>query len=243
MRSKHEMKKFNKLQITGYSLQTMLICNLLPIAIGIAICNFSSAQSLSANAGNDQSICINDTSAIGGIPAATGGTPPYTYDWQPTTNLDFPTASNPNAFPLTPTNYTLTVTDGVGNSVKDIVSISLLPLPSVDAGPDQTIIGGTNTNLPASGAINYYWYPNADLSNANTATPTAEPGTTTIYCVAGADLNGCVNYDCMVLEVIPSDTVIIYNAFTPNGDGYNDLLFIGNLGKFPDNKLEVFNRN
>ena len=47
----------------------------------------------------------------------------------------------------------------------------------------------------------------------------------------------------MNIEVTPSDTVIIYNAFTPNGDGQNDNLYIGNIQKFSENRIEVFNRN
>ena len=217
----------------------------LAILVGaqIANCEFASAQALSANAGANQSVCMNDTAQLGGSPAANGGTAPYTYNWQPTTGLDDPTLANPSVTPLAPANYTLTVTDGAGNSAKDVVAVSTLPLPTIVAGPDQTITAGTNTNLLASGGVNYAWFPPADLSNANTATPTAEPASTATFCVAGADANGCVNYDCTVIQVEPSDTIILYNAFSPNGDGNNDELFIGNLAKYPTNKLEVFNRN
>lgn len=230
------MRKFNSLPIAW-------IRNLLATVTGVIIYNSCPAQALSANAGTDQSICLNDTSALGGNPAASGGSIPYTFSWQPVAGLDNPAASNPNAFPTAPGTYTLTVTDGLGNIAKDIVNISLLPLPTVVAGPDQTITGGTNTNLQASGGVNYYWFPGTGLTNSNTSSPTAEPGASATYCVAGTDINSCVNYDCTIVEVIPSDTIILYNAFTPNGDENNDVLFIGNLGKFPNNKLEVFNRN
>jgi gliding motility-associated-like protein len=189
------------------------------------------------------SICKNDTVGIGGNPAATGGSSPYTYSWSPVIGLSSSTASNPNAFPTASTIYTLTVKDASGNTSQDVISIVFLTGPVVDAGPDQTITGGTNTVLQASGGMDYYWFPDEDLTNSNTATPTAEPVSTTTFCVGGLDVNGCANFDCMTLEVIPSDTLIIYNAFTPNGDGTNDVLYIGNIKKFPENKLEVFNRN
>lgn len=218
----------------------------IPFVCFIALCLAqvkSTAQVLVADAGNNLSVCINDTVPIGGNPSATGGIPPYTYSWQPTTYLDSPTASNPNISPAAPINYTLVVTDSAGSTSTDVVSVVLVPLPTVDAGLDQTIIGGTNTLLQGSGGVSYTWAPGTDLINQNTATPTAEPGSTTTYCVAGTDANGCVNFDCMVLNVIPSDTIIIYNAFTPNGDGDNEVLYIGNIGRFPDNRLEVYNRN
>jgi gliding motility-associated-like protein len=208
-------------------------------------CCFSQSPltALVANAGNDASVCPGDTVKIGGNPSATGGTPPYTYSWQPATGLKFPNTPNPNAFPSSPTNYTLTVTDAAGNSSSDSVNVSIYALPIVNAGPDQTITQGTNTQLQASGAVRYYWYPPQTLTNQNTATPTAEPGSTTTYCVAGVDNHGCVNYDCMILHVKPSDTLIFYNAFSPNGDGNNEVFFIGNLEAFPENKLEIYNRN
>ncbi|MBI4931784.1 MAG: gliding motility-associated C-terminal domain-containing protein [Bacteroidetes bacterium] len=205
--------------------------------------NAQSFVPLSANAGNNTGICPNDSVQIGGNPSATGGTPLYTYSWQPTSGLDFPNSPNPNAFPSTPTDYTLTVTDAVGNSSVDIIFVDTFPLPNVSAGPDMTIIEGTNTQLLGSGAVNYYWYPWQTLYNQNSANPIAEPSDTTIYCVGGVDGNGCANYDCMVLFVIPSDELVVYNAFTPNGDGLNDVFYIGNIQKYPESKFEVFNRN
>lgn len=237
----NKQANFQKGKLEGKQIFFLCVCIFLNFYF------FSSSaftQAISANAGTDQTICMFDTTTIGGTPAVIGGNSPYTYSWQPTSGLDLPNNPNPQAYPASPVNYTLTVTDGDGNISQDVVAISHNPLPTVSAGPDQTIIGGSNTILQgSSGTINYYWFPTSGLTNENTATPTAEPGSTTTYCVAGQDANGCVNYDCMILEVIPSDIVTLYNAFTPNGDGNNDVLFIGNIQKFPDNKLEVFNRN
>ncbi len=203
-----------------------------------------SAQSLSASAGDDTGVCQGGNPiAIGGNPAASGGTAPFTYSWQPTTGLDFPNSPNPNAFPSSPTNYTLTVSDASGNFSVDFVSIAIYSPPIVSVGPNQTIIEGTNTQLFASGANNYYWSPTQTLYNQYTATPFAEPSDSTTYCVIGVDENGCGSSDCMVVYVIPNDELVIYNAFTPNGDGLNDVFYIGNIQKYPENNIEVFNRN
>ncbi|MGS4344354.1 gliding motility-associated C-terminal domain-containing protein [Myroides odoratus] len=42
-------------------------------------------------------------------------------------------------------------------------------------------------------------------------------------------------------ETLPDD-VIVYNLVTTNGDDKNDFFFIENIDKFPNNKLEIYNR-
>src|ERR1051326_413507 len=136
---------------------------------------FSSPVLLSAHAGNNTGVCPGDSVKLGGNPSATGGIPPYNYSWQPAASLSSANIPNPYAHSTSPTNYTLTVTDGGGNTSVSVVSVSIYSLPMVSAGPDQTILSGHATQLSASGATNYYWTPTGTLTNQNTATPTAEP--------------------------------------------------------------------
>lgn len=232
------MNKQNKPQRTGYLRLFALICGLM-----LAVCNLTSAQALTANAGSNTSVCEGDSVQLGGNPAATGGTPPYMYSWQPANGLSSSNSSNPNASPVSTATYSLTVTDSTGTTSTGAITVTVHPKPIVVTGPDQTIQQGGNTTLQASGATNYFWYPTQGLVNQNTATPTAEPGSSTTYCVAGMNSRGCTNYDCTIIYVIPSDTIVQYNAFTPNGDGNNDFFYLGNIQKFSENKIEIYNRN
>ena len=68
-------------------------------------------QNPTADAGDDKSISVGDSVEIGGSPTASGGTPPYTYSWTPTTDLNATTIANPTASPTSTTTYTVTVTD------------------------------------------------------------------------------------------------------------------------------------
>jgi gliding motility-associated-like protein len=230
------MKHLNR--NTAYWQVIILVC-----VIQLLDCTISIAQSLVANAGNNTSVCQSDSIKIGGNPSATGGVPPYTYFWQPTLGLSNSNDPNPKASPATVTQYSLTVEDNSGNTSTSAITIGILSWPNVSAGPDQTIASGKTTNLNASGALTYYWYPNYNLSNQNIGSPIADPGKSTTYCLIGTDANGCSGYDCMKIQVDSSDFVLIYNAFTPNGDGVNDVLYIGNIERFPGNRIEVYNRN
>jgi gliding motility-associated-like protein len=54
------------------------------------------------------------------------------------------------------------------------------------------------------------------------------------------DVNGCVTSETIYIQTF--DAIPIINAFTPNGDGVNDILSFKYLDLFPDNKLQIFDR-
>lgn len=97
---------------------------------------------VTANAGADTSICSGACAAIGGSPAASGGTGHYTYAWTPATGLSSATVANPTACPTTTTTYTLTVTDDNGHTDEEQVVITVKDCPiEVEAG-EVKIQGG-----------------------------------------------------------------------------------------------------
>jgi gliding motility-associated-like protein len=77
------------------------------------------------------------------------------------------------------------------------MTITINPLPTVDAGTDQAACTGTAVTLSGSGAISYVW--NNGVSDGVAFTPT----TTTTYTVTGTDGNGCSNTGQVVVTVNP----------------------------------------
>ncbi len=75
---------------------------------------------LVANAGSDTSIAPGGSTTLSG--AGSGGQPPYTYSWSPTTALNNPIIASPA---LT-TTYTLTVRDSVNTTATDSVVVSVI---------------------------------------------------------------------------------------------------------------------
>ena len=46
----------------------------------------------------------------------------------------------------------------------------------------------------------------------------------------------------IIPNVLAEEDIVIYNVMTPNGDGLNDIFMIENIDRFPDNKVQIFNR-
>lgn len=115
---------------------------------------------------------------------------------------------------------------------------------TVDAGPNASIYEGESTDFnPTIGApiiASVEWTPPVSLSCTTCQTPTASPTVTTQYNVKVTDEAGCVATDSLIVKVAPSD-FLVPTAFSPNGDGVNDLFhpLNKNLQKL---NFEVYNR-
>jgi gliding motility-associated-like protein len=123
------------------------------------------------------------------------------YEWLPATDLSCTSCSNPLANPGASTTYTVIGTDANGCSNKASVKVTILPLPNVSAGADQSSCRLNSVNLTATGAVSYTWAPPAGLSCTTCADPVASPAATTSYIVTGVGANGCVNNDTVVVNI------------------------------------------
>lgn len=94
---------------------------------------------LAANAGVDKIYCAAPV-MIGGSPAGTGGSAPYTYSWTPGTGLSSQTLANPMASPAIPTWYILSVADAMGCVAMDTV---LVDTGAGSPGTDSTVFAFT----------------------------------------------------------------------------------------------------
>jgi hypothetical protein len=89
--------------------------------------NYSVNQppALAAQAGADQIICPGDPATLGGSPTATGGYGAYSYVWFPNSTLNNAAAANPVASPSQSTTYALTLTDSLGCTALDTITITV----------------------------------------------------------------------------------------------------------------------
>ncbi|MCB0753987.1 MAG: gliding motility-associated C-terminal domain-containing protein [Flavobacteriales bacterium] len=137
-----------------------------------------------AFAGFDQGVCAGNTAQLN----ATGG---VVYSWSPAAGLSDPNISNPIVtFSSDTVTYTVTVTDAIGCSNSDSVTVWQEPLPDAVAGPDTTICFGQSAQLFAGGGETYIWSPATGLNNPNVQNPIATPQTTTTYTVTVGQTTG-----------------------------------------------------
>jgi hypothetical protein len=147
----------------------------------------------SVNGGNNQTVCLNTPVVL----SATGAS---TYTW---------TNGVTNNTPFTPTstnNYIVTGTDANGCINYDTVTVTVLPLPNVNAGQDFGICIGNGATLTATGANSYQW--NNNVLNG----VTFFPNTTTTYTVIGTGGNGCSAQDSITVTVNTTPSISLTNG-------------------------------
>jgi len=188
-----------------------------------------------ANAGPSESICRGDSVKLGAPVVAGLG-----YAWSPKAGLNDSTLSQPTVSPDSTTTYTLKVTGWGCTPSSDHVTVTVHQKPIVNVGPDDTIAAGASVQLNANGGVQYAWTPTTGLSNASIVDPVANPDTTTTYVVVATDVFGCSASDTITIHVI-TNSVWAPTAFTPNGDGKDDIFYIHgyNISNF---ELGVYNR-
>jgi gliding motility-associated-like protein len=112
--------------------------------------------------------------------------------------------------PSTISAYWVIGTDANGCQDSDSVTVTVNPLPIVDAGVDQTVCEGQQAQLAATGAMTYTWQPGTMNGQTVTVTPTS----TATYTVTGTDANGCEGTDSVTVTVIPAPVVLAQQAPT-----------------------------
>jgi gliding motility-associated-like protein len=195
-----------------------------------------------ANAGNNISTCYGKSVQLTGSGGAC--------TWSPAQGLDDPASYTPVVtMPKETITYRLVVRDGNGCSslAPAEVTVTVTPPAKVFIGNDTSVLIGQPLQLNAedvnnSGFNSYSWTPEAGLSNPFVRDPVAHPGENIIYRVAASTPDGCVGIDSIAVKVYLVSDIFVPGAFTPNGDGHNDVLKPIAIGIRDFKLLAVYNR-
>src|ERR1700744_1695604 len=86
----------------------------------------------------------------------------------------------------------------------------------------------------------YSWTPDSSLVNASSLAPIALPLTTTTYILKATTDQGCTAQKAFTVEVVPR--ISVPNAFTPDGDGKNDVFRAVYGSDISEVRLAVYDR-
>ncbi|MGQ9846455.1 MAG: PKD domain-containing protein [Bacteroidales bacterium] len=189
--------------------------------------------------GNDVAVCQGSSVQL----SASGGN---SIIWQPIQGLDNPSSYFPNASPDSTTTYTATIYDTHGCSNSQSVTVYVQQQPLLNNSSDTTIIIGEQVNLWANSdqsSVSYQWSPATGLSCTNCPNPIAQPLQNTTYTVLITDTMNCFQVTGSVhIEVKEEYTIDVPSAFTPNGDGNNDIIYVRGWGIKQLQEFKIFNR-
>lgn len=191
---------------------------------------------------------------------AAGGTD---FEWSPATGLDDPNSPTPVATVNETTQYTVTVTNAAGCVGVDTVFASVYQQPTQDLldslAIDTMIV--VQDQIPLNAYIgpgfNYSWSPSANLDCSafcpddtlgllcsDCAEPIASPQFNESYIVTITDPAGCIQ-DVEItynINVRRKSTIDVPTAFTPNGDGINDVIYVDGWGLVELEEFNIYNR-
>lgn len=196
-----------------------------------------------ADAGDGATICYGQSVQLKGA----GG---LAYNWSPVTFLSNAAIADPEVVrPSSTMTYSLKVTDAIGcRSIQPAkVTITVTPPAKVFAGNDTSIIMNQPFLLQAvdlnnSGFTQYEWSPAYGLSNNALQNPVALLNDNMTYTVTATTSQGCSGMDKINIKVYRGPEIYVPNAFSPNGDGRNEVLKAIPVGIKEFKYFNVYNR-
>jgi gliding motility-associated-like protein len=195
-----------------------------------------------ADAGNDTIICYNTAAQLNGTIVGNSHT------WSPTNTLSNATTLTPIATPRATTAYILSAFDtrGCPKPGKDTVIVVVNPEVVAFAGTDTAIVAGQPLQFNATGGVSYQWSPGTALSSTTIPDPRAVYNgefDSIRYHLVVADAIGCTDDASVLVKIFRTNPqVFVPTAFTPNGDGKNEIVAPIAVGLSRLDYFRIYNR-
>lgn len=188
----------------------------------------------------DTAICTGNAVQLWAAGAAT-------YSWSPATNLSAANVANPISTPTADITYTVTGSNNASCPAQtQQVTIQVKPLPTVNAGADQTVTTGSRVTLDATASadvVRWQWSPSDYLDCSICPYTYASVRQPMSYSITVTNDVGCTKSDIVNINLVcDKEAVYIPNTFSPNGDGTNDVFYVRGKGVKFIKSFRIFNR-
>lgn len=114
--------------------------------------------------------------------------------------------------------------------------------PFAQAGNDTMVLKGTPFVLQGTGKGNILWTPATGLNRNDIPNPQGSLQDDQAYLLTAVTPEGCVATDEVKVEVFKGSSIYVPTAFTPDGNGRNDLLKPQYTGINKLNHFTIYNR-
>ncbi len=147
-------------------------------------------------------------------------------------------------FPLGGTYNVILISENIKNCVDTSLQRIVIQNFTPFAGNDTMVVKGETVQFDAKGGVEYRWAPPDYLTDTSISNPRGtylDTGYHT-YSVFVKSAYGCSGYDTMNVWVVNQASFIVPTAFSPNGDGLNDVFRPRSVGYRNLKFFRVYNR-
>ena len=137
--------------------------------------------------------------------------------------------------------YIFNATNGCTQTIQQTVNV--FASPSIILAPEIFVLSGGQIKIPATvmgDQLTYKWFPSTFLDHDDVLNPIVTPSSDITYTLIVSTAVGCTASTKVFIKVL--NGLEVANAFSPNGDGINDVWAIKYLDSYPNAVVEVFNR-